>query len=152
MLRVVIVLLVFLFLHIPVLYHFILNIHTRSFYKNPFINVFGVIIFLLGFILSMWARICLGKNWGMPMSVKEKPELVTKGPYAYVRHPIYTGMIFAMLGTTLVVTIFWLIPFIILSAYFIYSLKIEEREMLKQFPKDYMAYKRRTKALIPFVY
>lgn len=135
-----------------ILYHFVLGIRSGSFYNNAFIGVIGLFIAILGFALSIWARVYLGKNWGMPMATKEKPELVTTGPYKYVRHPIYTGMIIAMLGTTLTTTIFWLIPFIFLSAYFVYSSKVEEKTMIRQFPKEYPAYKKRTKALIPFLY
>jgi hypothetical protein len=51
----------------------------------------GVALCVLGFGLAISARWHLGRNWGMPMSRKEQPELVTSGPYAYIRHPIYIG-------------------------------------------------------------
>jgi protein-S-isoprenylcysteine O-methyltransferase Ste14 len=151
-LRIMILLIVILFLRIPSLYQFVKYIYLQSFYSNPLINGIGFLIFLCGFFISIWARIILAKNWGMPMTLKEKPELVTTGPYAYVRHPIYLGMIIAMVGTTIVINIFWFIPLIIISAYFVYSLKIEEKNMLQQFPKEYKEYKKQTKALIPFIY
>jgi len=62
----------------------------------------GVALCALGIGLAIWARTYLGRNWGMPMSRKENPELVTSGPYAYVRHPIYTGLLIAMLGSVTV--------------------------------------------------
>lgn len=152
LLRIAIVIIILLFLHISVLYNFVVDIHSKSFYNNPVTGVIGFIIFLLGLSVSVWARLNLAKNWGMPMTTKGKTNLITTGPYAYIRHPIYTGMIIAMLGTTIAMTILWVIPFIFLSAYFIYSSKIEEKNMLQQFPKEYGAYKKRTKALIPFIY
>jgi protein-S-isoprenylcysteine O-methyltransferase Ste14 len=150
--RIIIIFVVFLFLRIPLLNHFVMNIFPNSFYTNLFIGSIGVFIFILGFVLLIWARIYLGNNWGEPMTVKVKPELVTKGPYAFIRHPIYAGFIIAMLGTTIVISTFYLIPFVCLSAYFVYSLKIEEKDMLRQFSKEYKEYKKKTRALVPFIY
>jgi Phospholipid methyltransferase len=61
----------------------------------------GVVLCVLGFGLGLCAPWYLGRNWGMPMSCKEQPELVTSGPYAFIRHPIYTGPILAMLGSAI---------------------------------------------------
>lgn len=88
----------------------------------------------------------------MPMAVKEAPELVTTGPYATVRHPIYTGVILAILGSTLTGGWWWLVIFVISTAYFIYAAMREEKEMAKTFPDTYPAYKARTKMLIPYVF
>jgi protein-S-isoprenylcysteine O-methyltransferase Ste14 len=54
--------------------------------KNIAIQVVGFIIFISGLLLAIWARVSLGKNWGMPMTQKQNPELVTAGPYKYIRH------------------------------------------------------------------
>jgi protein-S-isoprenylcysteine O-methyltransferase Ste14 len=59
----------------------------------------GLILCLAGFALAVWARLHLGRNWGMPMTFKEGHDLVTGGPYRYIRHPIYTGMLLAVFGT-----------------------------------------------------
>ena len=87
----------------------------------------------------------------MPMSLKEGHELVTTGPYRYVRHPIYTGMLLAILGSALATTRAWLVVFVGMVIYCVYSAWTEERLTLQQFPEQYAQYKRRTKALIPFV-
>src|SRR5271167_4763271 len=68
---------------------------------DAILQVVGVIMFLSGLGLAVWARIYLGRNWGMPMTQKDEPELVTSGPYQLVRHPIYSGILLAMLGTSL---------------------------------------------------
>jgi len=112
----------------------------------------GFVIFLLGIFLAVWARINLGKNWGMPMTQKQTPELVTSGPYHYIRHPIYSGILLMAFGSFLDVNVFWLLIFIVAGVYFIYSAISEEQLMIKQFPKVYPSYKRRTKMLIPFIF
>jgi protein-S-isoprenylcysteine O-methyltransferase Ste14 len=60
---------------------------------SPVVKAFGVVLLVSGLGLAVWARIYLGRNWGMPMTEKAEPELVTSGPYRYVRHPIYSGLL-----------------------------------------------------------
>ena len=103
-----------------------------------------------GMVFAIWARVHLGSNWGMPMSLKQDAELVTSGPYAHVRHPIYTGFIVAMIGTTLV-QILWIVPLVLFFIYFLWSAKTEEKIMLNEFGEKYADYMRRTKMLIPLV-
>jgi protein-S-isoprenylcysteine O-methyltransferase Ste14 len=112
----------------------------------------GVVLCVLGFGFAFWARGSIGRNWGMPMSLREGHELVTTGPYAYVRHPIYSGLMLAMIGTALVLSLLWMIIFPLYFAYFLFSARTEEKMMLAQFPDAYPAYRRRTKMLIPFVF
>jgi len=114
-------------------------------------GILGVALCAIGIAFAVWARVYLGRNWGMPMSVKESPELVVTGPYAYVRHPIYTGVILGMLGSALVAGWIWLIVALVAAAYFIWSATHEEKQMEQTFPDAYPAYKKRTKMLIPFV-
>jgi len=120
--------------------------------SNHFVLGCGVLICAAGIGFAIWARIHIGKNWGMPMSVKEKPELVTTGPYRLVRHPIYTGLCVAMIGSMITQGFMWLIYFVFLGGYFIYSAKKEEKSMLFQFPDKYPAYMKRTRMLIPFIF
>src|SRR5581483_144227 len=63
-----------------------------EFIPSEAMRIAGLILMMLGFAFAIWARIHLGRNWGMPMSRKQEPELVTSGPYALVRHPIYSGI------------------------------------------------------------
>jgi protein-S-isoprenylcysteine O-methyltransferase Ste14 len=112
----------------------------------------GVGLCLAGFGFAIWARMHLGRNWGMPMSLRQGHELVTSGPYAYVRHPIYTGILLAMLGSAVARSLVWLLLFLLAFAYFLFSARTEEKMMLAQFPNAYPAYRRRTRMLIPFVF
>ncbi len=112
----------------------------------------GALLCALGLGFAVWARVHLGRNWGMPMSLREGHELVTTGPYAYVRHPIYTGILLAMLGSALAVPFAWISAFALFFVYFVYSALVEERMMAEQFPQSYPAYKARTRMLIPFVF
>lgn len=119
---------------------------------NLWVGGLGVALCLAGIGFAVWARMHLGRNWGMPMSVKEDAELVTSGPYAWVRHPIYTGVLVAAAGSALVAGPAYLIIVLPLALYFVYSAKTEERVMLERFAERYRAYMARTKRLIPFVY
>lgn len=119
--------------------------------SSPILQVVGVILFVSGLGLAVWARINLGRNWGMPMSERAEPELVTSGPYSFVRHPIYSGILLGLLGTALATNLYWLIVLTCLGAYFTYSATIEERLMTTSFPGEYASYKAHTKMLIPFV-
>jgi len=85
------------------------------------------------------------------MTEKDEPELVTSGPYRLVRHPIYSGLLLAVLGTALATDIHWLIVFGIVGVYFVYSARVEERLLSSSFPTAYSNYKMKTKMLIPFV-
>jgi protein-S-isoprenylcysteine O-methyltransferase Ste14 len=118
---------------------------------DPIPQALGMVLFLAGLGLAVWARVYLGRNWGMPMTQKDEPELVTQGPYRVVRHPIYSGILLAMLGTSLATDLYWLIAVIVLGVYFIYSARVEERLMAASFPVAYPTYRAKTKMLIPFV-
>ena len=135
----------------------LLLLHNKAFkghtdISNPWLQGIGLAVFLLGLALAIWARVYLGRNWGMPMSQKADPELVTTGPYKSIRHPIYSGIILAMIGTTIAVSLYWLVAVVLIGAYFVYSATMEERFMVGRFPDSYPEYKRSTKMLIPFIF
>jgi protein-S-isoprenylcysteine O-methyltransferase Ste14 len=120
--------------------------------NNPILQGIGMGLFLTGLGLALWARVYLGRNWGTPMSEKVDAELVTTGPYRYIRNPIYSGLILAAIGTAIAVSWYWLVAVVFMGAYFIYSATVEEHIMERLFPNDYPAYKHSTKMLIPFMF
>jgi len=69
----------------------------------------GLALFAIGLGFAIWARVHIGRNWGTPMSQKDDPELVTSGPYRLVRHPIYSGVLAAGVGTAVALSWAWLI-------------------------------------------
>ena len=112
----------------------------------------GLVLFAAGLAFAIWARLHIGPNWGSPMSQKDDPELVTSGPYRHVRHPIYAGILFAAIGTAVALSWAWLIAVALAAVYFIYSAVVEERNLTRQFPDAYPAYKRSSKMLVPFIF
>lgn len=147
-LRLVVMLLIVSVLRSPSLREFLAETQRSASHSN-LLGWTGVVLCALGLGLAISARWHLGRNWGMPMSRKEQPELVTSGPYAHLRHPIYTGLILAMLGSAIGVNIFYALLLVPVGAYFIYSARREETIMLQLFPEQYAAYMARSGMLAP---
>jgi protein-S-isoprenylcysteine O-methyltransferase Ste14 len=118
---------------------------------SPVLGAIGAVVFAGGIALAVSSRVQLGRNWGMPMTEKAEPELVTSGPYRFVRHPIYSGLLAGLLGTALVTNLVGLIIVAILGGYFYYCASVEEKNLIATFPTAYPAYRTSTKMLIPFV-
>jgi protein-S-isoprenylcysteine O-methyltransferase Ste14 len=119
---------------------------------GPVVSGIGVALWVAGLGLAVWARLYIGRNWGMPMTRREDPDLVTTGPYRYVRHPIYTGIILGLVGTALATTLYLLVAAALVTGFFAFSATREERFLTEEFPEAYPAYKRSTKMLVPFVF
>jgi protein-S-isoprenylcysteine O-methyltransferase Ste14 len=119
---------------------------------DPWRAGLGLVLFAFGLGLAIWARVHIGRNWGTPMTQKEEPELVTSGPYHLVRHPIYSGILVASVGTAVALSWLWLIAVALAGTYFLYSATVEERYLTEQFPDTYPTYKHATKMLVPFVF
>ena len=111
----------------------------------------GAVLCVLGLVFAVWARVALGRSWGMPMALHDDPELITSGPYRLVRHPIYTGLSAMLIGTSLAYPVAAL-PCAITIAYSAFAARREERDMEQRFPETYPDYKRRSKFIVPFVF
>ena len=119
--------------------------------NSPVLGAIGAVMFVSGIALAIWARVHLGRNWGMPMTERLEPELITSGPYRHIRHPIYTGLLLGMFGTALATNLIGLVIAAGLSGVFYYAARVEERNMTAAFPTAYPAYQASTKMLIPFI-
>jgi protein-S-isoprenylcysteine O-methyltransferase Ste14 len=119
---------------------------------DPWLAGIGLVLFGAGLAVAIWARVHLGRNWGTPMTQKVEPELVTSGPYRLVRHPIYTGILVAGVGTAIALSWYWLVAVGLAGVYFIYSATVEESYLTQQFPDAYPAYRESSKMLVPFVF
>ena len=107
---------------------------------------------VIGLAFAVWARITLGRNWSGVVTLKEGHELVERGPYRFVRHPIYTGILTMFLATALVRGHFsGFVGTLLMFASFWIKLRDEEKLMLQQFPERYKAFQQRAKRIIPFV-
>ena len=120
--------------------------------SNLLVNLAAAVVCAAGFGFAVWARRHIGRNWGVPMSVKAKTELVTTGPYGLVRHPIYSGILLALLGSAPIFGLRLIVVAVAFGAYAIYSATVEERNMESLFPGQYAEYRRRTKFLIPWIF
>jgi protein-S-isoprenylcysteine O-methyltransferase Ste14 len=119
---------------------------------SPEAAYIGMALTILGAAFAIWARSALGGNWSAAVTVKENHSLVQRGPYKVVRHPIYSGCLFAMLGTAIVfgeVGCFVAV-FLALVAWWLKS-RVEEEFMTQQFGDDYRSYQKSVKRLVPFL-
>src|SRR5262245_45979004 len=119
--------------------------------NDPWRGGLGLVLLAIGLGFAVWARVNIGRNWGTPMTQKDEPELVTSGPYHLVRHPIYSGILLAGVGTAVGLSWWWLIVVALAGIYFLYSATVEERYLTQQFPDTYPTYQRSTKMLVPFI-
>jgi len=115
------------------------------------LGLLGVMVCAGGIAFAVWARKTLGANWSSRPSVKAGHDLVTTGPYRYVRHPIYSGMLLGVLGTAMVIGLLGLAIVLVVCAVFANRVRVEEQLMMQQFPDLYPEYRRHTKAIIPYV-
>ena len=119
--------------------------------SGPLFPTLGAIMVALGLGFAIWARWHLGENWSGSVTLKEDHSLIQTGPYKYVRHPIYTGMLLAFVGSAAAVGEWRGILAVALALLaFLYKIRVEEAGMHKTFP-EYERYRRTTAALIPFV-
>jgi protein-S-isoprenylcysteine O-methyltransferase Ste14 len=112
----------------------------------------GMILCLAGLGFAIWARVVIGRNWSGTVTLKEDHQLIERGPYRLVRHPIYTGILSMFVATAILLGhLAGSIGVVIVFASFWSKLIREEKVMLNQFPDKYGAYRQRVKRLIPFV-
>jgi len=119
---------------------------------GPIFPAVGTILLAVGLGFAVWARRHLGRNWSVQVVVKEDHTLIRTGPYRYVRHPIYTGILLAMLGMAIAIGEWRVLlgfGFMLLS--FMIKSRQEERRMRETF-SEYVEYQRQTAALIPYVF
>jgi protein-S-isoprenylcysteine O-methyltransferase Ste14 len=112
----------------------------------------GAFVCMSGLVFAIWARVTLGTNWSGVVTLKEGHELIERGPYRVVRHPIYTGILAMSAGTAIATGYFGgFLGLLLIFVSFWLKLRREEDLMLKHFPTKYAAYQRRVKRIIPFL-
>jgi len=113
----------------------------------------GAAVTVAGLLFAIWAREYLGTNWSSEVTIKQGHELITTGPYAAVRHPIYTGMLAGLLGTAIALSeVRGFVAFLLTSLVLWRKLRMEEQWMRSQFGETYANYARQTAALVPYLF
>jgi protein-S-isoprenylcysteine O-methyltransferase Ste14 len=112
----------------------------------------GVTLLLVGLLLTVWARRHLATNWSGTVTLKQGHELIRTGPYRWVRHPIYSGLLLGFLGTAIARgELRGFLGLALILAAFVRKLRIEERWMREKFAGDYERYSAEVSALIPLI-
>ena len=123
------------------------------FHSNTVLAATGVTLTALGVAFAIWARLYIGQNWSSAVTIKVGHQLIRTGPYGWVRHPIYSGILLAMLGTALVRRQpRGVIAFLLLWLAFLLKSRMEERFMRQAFGPEYDDYIRSTGALVPRIH
>lgn len=128
-------------------------LHTQVFPASVALQLIGCLGCVAGLGFAVWARWTIGRNWSNVASIKEHHELIETGPYRWVRHPIYSGLLLFVISTAIVQgKVQGLAAIVVLVLGLGWKIAIEERLMKQQFPSEYAAYEARVKRLIPFVF
>jgi protein-S-isoprenylcysteine O-methyltransferase Ste14 len=138
-------------LQVAVIFHALPNAALYMLNGSKLMGLVGFVLAAPGIGLAILARAHLGRKWATPLSNEQSSDLVTTGPYALVRHPIYGGMLLAMLGSAMGQCVLWLLPLVVYGPHFILGARREERLLIEQFPDRYRSYMKQTKMLLPFV-
>src|SRR4051812_12416278 len=118
--------------------------------SSPIVAWTGVALVVIGLSYAVWARLHLGKLWSARVTLKTEHRIIKTGSYTITRHPIYTGMLLALVGTVLVRdTVVGLIGFALITTGFVLKLRQEERMLTEHFGDDYRVYRQEVPALIP---
>ncbi|HTT20183.1 MAG TPA: isoprenylcysteine carboxylmethyltransferase family protein [Candidatus Sulfotelmatobacter sp.] len=113
----------------------------------------GAAVTVVGLVLAAWARQHLASNWSSAVTIKQGHELITSGPYALVRHPIYTGILTGFLGTAIALSqVRGVIGFVLIFVVLWAKLRTEEEWMRSQFGDTYVSYAHQTAALVPYLF
>jgi protein-S-isoprenylcysteine O-methyltransferase Ste14 len=112
----------------------------------------GLVLALAGTILTLWARLSLGANLSAQVEIKNDHRLIRRGPYGFVRHPIYAGLLLALLGTAVAGgELRCLLGLLLAGIGFWQKSRLEEQFLMRQFGRDYETYRADVRALIPYI-
>jgi len=144
---------------IPVLTGFLLifrtgrtpgRLGTAIFPDNPVLMLVCVIVTILGLLFSVWARLALGSNWSGTVTIKAGHELIRSGPYRFIRHPIYTGMLAALLASAVTERlVIGLLGFAIVFFALWRKAKREESFLAQEFGPAFDEHRKRTGMFLP---
>ena len=126
-------------------------LNLRLFDWAPWEFWVAAVVTASGLAFACWARVYLGRNWSGTVTLKQEHELIEGGPYALVRHPIYTGLLLAIIGSAFAVGEWRGMLAVIVAWVALWrKLRFEEAWMIERFGVKYEEYKKRVPALVPF--
>ena len=137
-----------LILHVPAFFSF--NFFTYQ--SSLAFKIIGFSIILFGLVVSILGREYLSSNWSGKVIIQEKHDLVKKGPYKIIRHPIYSGVIVMMIGSSVIIGNIICFIWLIFCFFGLFKKSKQEEELLvSKFGEDYEQYKKETKMIIPYI-
>lgn len=127
--------------------------HILTINENSIVRLVGLVLTFIGFFFMNWSIIVLGKQFSVNVTIQENHKLITNGPYKFIRHPRYLGIIVFLIGIPLVfLSIVPLFLDVLLIGILVWRIKDEEELMSKEFKGGWEKYKETTYSLIPFIY
>jgi protein-S-isoprenylcysteine O-methyltransferase Ste14 len=127
-----------------------MNLHVLP--RTDLTMALGAAVCIAGLMITIWARRTLAGNWSSDVTFKEGHELVRQGPYRFVRHPIYTGLLVMSLGAAIEATqLHCWIGMTVAGIGFWIKLSQEEQLLARHFPDQYPVYRKEVKALVPWI-
>ncbi|MGC1420544.1 MAG: isoprenylcysteine carboxylmethyltransferase family protein [Acidimicrobiales bacterium] len=128
------------------------SLHHHIWMPSSAVSVVAVILVVAGAIFALWARLTIGRNWSGVVTLKLDHELMQSGPYRFARHPIYTGLLTMGLGSALQYDEpFSFILLAVVIVMLVFKIRLEEKLMTESFPDEYPQYRRRVKAVVPYI-
>jgi protein-S-isoprenylcysteine O-methyltransferase len=121
--------------------------------EGPPVLYAGFVLTIVGLAFAVWSRFYIGRNWDGMVVLKQDHQLMRRGPYGIVRHPIYSGFMLATLGTAMVQGEAWRLSSVALIVIaWGYKARMEEKFLIQRFGEQYEQYRREVKALVPAVW
>jgi protein-S-isoprenylcysteine O-methyltransferase Ste14 len=125
-------------------------LHFRLLPNIPVIWWCGLLLTGIGVAIAIWARLSLGSNWSGTVTLKENHELIRKGLYSYIRHPIYTGILLGVIGSGMIHgEVRDLLGFLILFVSLFIKAKREESFLFEEFGPNFTEHQRHTGMFLP---
>ena len=105
---------------------------------------------ILGLLFAVWARLILGSNWSGTVTIKTNHQLIRRGPYRWIRHPIYTGMLAALLATAMIQGLLsGIIGFVLVLLALFRKARREESFLSQEFGEGFMEHRQHTGMFLP---
>lgn len=118
-------------------------VYNFKFAKNFIVTLLGLILICFGLVIAAYSRIYISGNWSPSTIPNNNHELVTKGPYSFVRHPLYFGVILALAGNAIILSGYWNMIFLISFVFLLFKIYSEEKHLKQQYGLLYELYKKK---------